>query len=57
MGLFSNAEMLSVEDAARDYAQILLEGEKIEAAYRLVRDVILLTDRRYLSIDKQGLRV
>ena len=46
MGIFSiKAEMVSVEDAARDYARILLEGEKIEAAYRLFQDVILLTDK------------
>jgi hypothetical protein len=38
----------------RDFERLLGEGERVLAAYQLVRDAFLFTDRRLILIDKQG---
>lgn len=53
--LLGHSRNYEVADAARDFAGILAEGEQIVLAYKLVRDVVLLTDRRLVFVDKQGL--
>ncbi len=59
MGLFNailgNAGEMSIDDATEELATILGQGEQIELAYKLIRDMIILTDRRLILIDKQGL--
>lgn len=52
LGAASEADALKVE---RDVAQILIEGEAVEKAFKLLRDLIIFTNRRLLLIDKQGL--
>lgn len=54
MGLFDNAHRISDEKAIKDYGHILGEGETVGAAYKLVRDMIILTDRRLVFVDVQG---
>ncbi|GGZ69376.1 PH domain-containing protein [Streptomyces subrutilus] len=55
MGLFGNAHTVDSVSAQRDYARLLGQGEQVHAAYLLIRDTILFTDRRLVLIDKQGL--
>ncbi|MEU3722904.1 PH domain-containing protein [Streptomyces sp. NPDC031705] len=55
MGLFGNAHTTDPASAQRDYARLLGHGEQVHAAYLLVRDTILFTDRRLVFVDKQGL--
>ncbi|WP_419995475.1 PH domain-containing protein [Streptomyces boninensis] len=55
MALFGNAHAIDPATAAQDYAKLLSHGEQVHAAYLLIRDTILLTDRRLVLIDKQGL--
>ena len=55
-GITGNAEMLPNAQARRDYARILMDDEVVEAAFRLWRDVIMLTDRRFIKVNRQGLR-
>lgn len=52
LGAASEADAVKVE---RDVAQILIEGETVDKAYQLLRDLIIFTNRRLLLIDKQGL--
>ncbi|WP_329038893.1 PH domain-containing protein [Streptomyces sp. NBC_00178] len=54
MALFGNAHTVDLETAQRDYAPLLGQGEQVQAAYRLIRDTILFTDRRLVLVDKQG---
>lgn len=54
MGIF-NSTSFSVEDATKEYFNILGNGESIERAYRLIRDSILFTNKRLIFIDIQGL--
>ena len=59
MGCFDavlgNAGEMDLDDATEELATILGQGEHIELAYKLIRDMIILTDRRLILIDKQGL--
>lgn len=54
MAMFGNAHTIDPAEAAQDYARLLGQGERVHAAYLLIRDTILFTDRRLLLIDKQG---
>lgn len=59
MGLFDailgNAGEMEIEEASEELATILGPAEQVELAYKLIRDMIVLTDRRVILIDKQGL--
>ncbi|WP_297478245.1 PH domain-containing protein [uncultured Photobacterium sp.] len=59
MGFFNailgNAGEMDLADATEELSTILGQGEHIELAYKLVRDMIILTDRRLILIDKQGM--
>ncbi|MCD9465589.1 PH domain-containing protein [Photobacterium iliopiscarium] len=59
MGFFNailgNAGEMDLEEATEELSTILGQGEHIELAYKLVRDMIILTDRRLILIDKQGM--
>ena len=53
-GIIGNASRVDPATAAREYSRLLVSGEPVHAAYLLVRDAILFTDRRLILIDKQG---
>lgn len=59
MGLFSallgNAGAVSQETLAKDYGQLLVQGEEIELGFKLIRDVFIFTNKRLILVDKQGL--
>lgn len=55
MALFGNAHTVDPGKAQRDYARLLGQGEQVYAAYQLIRDTILFTDRRLILVDKQGI--
>jgi hypothetical protein len=53
--LLGNASETDVEGIERDLEQILAEGESVERAFALVRDLFIFTDRRFIMVDKQGM--
>lgn len=59
MGLMSallgNASTVDKKEVTEELNQILANGEEVDVAFRLVRDLIVFTDRRLLLVDKQGL--
>ncbi len=59
MGLFDallgNAGEMDPNEAADELSTILGDDERVELAYKLVRDMIVLTDYRMILIDKQGM--
>ena len=59
MGLFSglmgNASEVNLESLQEEYENILAGSERIEKAYRLVRDLFIFTDKRLILVDKQGM--
>ncbi|WP_010252158.1 PH domain-containing protein [Acetivibrio cellulolyticus] len=58
MGIFDaflgNAWELCAEDAEHEMKRLLASGEKVEKAYKLIRDLIIFTNKRLLLVDKQG---
>ncbi|MEK5235499.1 PH domain-containing protein [Paenibacillus sp. FSL L8-0470] len=54
-GLLGNATQVDLAAVQREYARILTPHEKIERAYRLIRDMFIFTDRRLILVDKQGI--
>ena len=52
--LMGNANTLDAAAATAELTHILIPGERVEHAYKLVRDLIVFTDKRLLLVDKQG---
>ncbi|MFD8730235.1 PH domain-containing protein [Streptomyces sp. NPDC059611] len=55
MALFGNAHTINPATAQQDYERLLGQGERVHAAFLLIRDTILFTDRRLILVDKQGI--
>jgi hypothetical protein len=53
--LFGNASQVDAEKIVADYAEIFFDGEEVECAFKMVRDVYILTNKRLILVDKQGL--
>ncbi|MGB3468301.1 MAG: PH domain-containing protein [Cyclobacteriaceae bacterium] len=53
--ILGNSSEVSVEGLTEKYAMLLMEGEKIELGFKLIRDVFMFTDKRLILIDVQGL--
>ncbi|HCT4557131.1 PH domain-containing protein [Escherichia coli] len=52
--IIGNAGEINASDAQQELGAVLGEGENVELAYKLIRDQIILTNRRLIFIDKQG---
>lgn len=53
-GMMGNASRTDPRAATREFGRLLAQGEQIHAAYQLIRDSFLFTDRRLILVDKQG---
>jgi hypothetical protein len=54
-GLMGNASEVNVAELQREFSNILAEGEQVEKAYKLIRDLFLFTNKRLILVDKQGI--
>lgn len=59
MGIFSaligNAGAVPQEQLAKQFGQLLIDGEQIELGFKLIRDTFIFTTKRLILIEKQGL--
>ncbi|MGW6454969.1 PH domain-containing protein [Streptomyces sp. NPDC055078] len=55
MALFGNAHPIDPAAAQQEYSRLVGQNERVQAAYLLIRDTILFTDRRLIFVDKQGI--
>lgn len=53
-GLAGNLSEISVDELYKEYNDYLMDGERIHLGFKLIRDVVIFTDRRILDFDKQG---
>jgi hypothetical protein len=53
--LLGHATEVDLEDLEEEFAAILVEGERIEKAFKITRDLIVFTNRRLVLVDKQGM--
>lgn len=59
MGLFNailgQASEVSIEKIREEFQPLLIPGETIEKAYRVIREMFVFTNKRLILVDKQGI--
>ena len=53
-GIIGNASEVKIEEISKEFARLLAPSERIEKAYKLIRDLFIFTDKRLILVDKQG---
>jgi Bacterial PH domain len=57
MGIFNailgNASEINIDNVEKEFEPILIEGENIEKAYKLIRDMFIFTNKRLILVEKQ----
>lgn len=57
MGLFNailgNASEVNIDSVSIEFKHILIDGEQIEKAYKLIRDMFIFTNKRLILVEKQ----
>ena len=53
--LAQNAQQVDVSTVQAELQPLLIENEKVEIAFKIIRDQIIFTNLRLITIDKQGL--
>ena len=53
-GLMGNVSEVDSKSVEKELEVIVTDNEKIEKAYKLIRDLIVFTNTRLILIDKQG---
>jgi len=53
-GMMGNASEVSLDNLQKEYAAILIEGETLQKAFKVVRDMLVFTNKRLIFVDKQG---
>lgn len=54
-GMLGNASKVDIAKVADEIEPLLTSTEQIEHAYKLVRDMVIFTNKRLILVDKQGL--
>ena len=53
--IFGNATEVSAEDLQKEFSEVLIAGETIQAAFRIFRDKWIFTNKRLIMLDIQGI--
>ncbi|ERJ11441.1 PH domain-containing protein [Haloplasma contractile] len=53
-GILGNASEAKSDIIEKELKTMLIDGEAVEKAYKLIRDLIIVTNRRLIVVDKQG---
>ncbi len=57
MGIFNaimgNASEINIDNVEKEFEPILIDGENIEKAYKLIRDMFVFTNKRLILVEKQ----
>ncbi|APU60330.1 PH domain-containing protein [Clostridium botulinum] len=54
-GLMGNASEVNIMEVEKEYSNVLAENERVEKAYKLIRDMFIFTNKRLILVDKQGM--
>lgn len=54
-GMLGHASEVSIEKITKEFQPILLDDERIERAFKLVRDMLVFTNKRVIMVNKQGI--
>ena len=57
MGLFNailgNASEVNIENISKEFEPILIPGESIEKAFKMIKDMFIFTNKRLILVEKQ----
>mgnify|MGYP001308259637 CR=1 FL=1 len=53
--LFGNASEVKSDVIQKQLEPILIDGENVERAFKLIRDMFVFTNKRLILVDKQGM--
>lgn len=57
MGIFNailgNASEVNLDNVAKEFEPMLIDGETIEKAYKVIRDMFIFTNKRLILVEKQ----
>ncbi|WP_373894138.1 PH domain-containing protein [Virgibacillus natechei] len=53
-GVMGNASEMDAQKAEKELRELLSTTEKVEHAYKLIRDLMVFTNKRLILVDKQG---
>jgi|SRR5690625_2851504 len=53
-GMMGNASEVDAAKVEKEVFQLLTANEKVEHAYKLIRDLFIFTNKRLILVDKQG---
>ncbi len=57
MGIFNailgNASEVNIDNVSKEFDPILIDGETIEKAYKLIKDMFIFTNKRLILVEKQ----
>lgn len=53
--IFGTASQIDPQELAAEFDPILIDGERIVGAFKVVRDLFVFTERRLILADKQGM--
>lgn len=53
-GLMGNATQHNNESVEKELIDVLIANEKVDLAFKLIRDLIVFTDKRLIIVNKQG---
>ena len=54
-GLMGNASEVNIERLEQEITPLMIEGESMHKAFKLIRDLVIFTNKRMILIDKQGM--
>lgn len=54
-GMLGNASEIDVSKVEDLLEEIVIDGEDVERAFKLIRDLMIFTNRRLIFVDKQGM--
>ena len=52
--IMGNASEIEVSKVEKELKDLLTPTEKVEHAYKLIRDLLIFTNKRLILVDKQG---
>lgn len=53
-GIIGNASEIDAAKVEKEVSELLTANEKVEHAYKLIRDLFIFTNKRLILVDKQG---
>lgn len=53
-GLIGNASEVAENELSKTLDGLLIEGEKVDVGFKVLRDMLIFTNKRLILVDKQG---